>query len=108
MAGKDVWAGSIIYGTMGGPWKPGESMATTRKGDRIYIHLFKFTGDKAELPCPVDLKIKSCRIMNGPAVKFRYAGEKLIVDLAGKELKNGVTTLEITLSGDALKLETMN
>ena len=33
--------GESIYGTRGGPFKPTETIASTRKGSSIYIHLLK-------------------------------------------------------------------
>ena len=36
--------GETIYGTRGGPWKPGKSLASTRKGNTIYLHLLDWNG----------------------------------------------------------------
>ena len=38
--------GEAIYGTVGGPYRPDSILAATRKGNKIYIHLFRKTGDQ--------------------------------------------------------------
>jgi len=42
--------GKTIYGTRGGPWKPTESLASTRKGNTIYLHLLGWNGKTITLP----------------------------------------------------------
>ena len=31
--------GESIYGTRGGPWKPTKTLASTRKGSTVYLHV---------------------------------------------------------------------
>ena len=38
--------GESIYGTRGGPFKPGETGVSTRKGRTIYLHAFEWTGER--------------------------------------------------------------
>jgi alpha-L-fucosidase len=61
--------GESIYGTRGGPWKPTKSIASTRKGEVIYVHLLHADEDTIELP-DIDGKIESARILGGDKVKF--------------------------------------
>jgi alpha-L-fucosidase len=42
--------GDTIYGTRGGPWKPAKSIASTRRGNTIYVHLLDWKGKPAILP----------------------------------------------------------
>jgi alpha-L-fucosidase len=45
--------GESIYGTRGGPLKPGRWGASTHKGNRIYVHVFDWPKDgELELPLP--------------------------------------------------------
>jgi alpha-L-fucosidase len=62
--------GESIYGTRGGPFKPGKWGASTRKGNRVYIHVFKFDGDKLELPA-IPAKIKKARVLTGGSIIFK-------------------------------------
>jgi len=52
---KDIGAwlaknGESIYGTRGGPLKPGEYGVSTHKGNLIYIHVLQWPAGKLELP----------------------------------------------------------
>ena len=41
--------GESIYGTRGGPWKPTQQIASTRKGDAVYVHVLKAPRDTIQL-----------------------------------------------------------
>jgi alpha-L-fucosidase len=62
--------GTAIYGTKGGPYKPNNTYATTRKGNLIYLHVFERNSDKLILPVLGDAKIKKANFLNGEAVSF--------------------------------------
>jgi len=67
-----VWLrqnGESIYGTTGGPYKPGEWGGSTRKGKTIYVHIWKRLGDgRLELP-NVPAKLVQAHLLNGAPVK---------------------------------------
>ena len=42
--------GESIYGTRGGPFKPGDYGVSTRKGNTIYLHICEWTDDVLALP----------------------------------------------------------
>jgi len=65
--------GEGIYGTRGGPFKPGKWGASTRKGNRIYIHAFQFNGNTLELPA-IPAKITAARVLTGGSVQFKQTG----------------------------------
>jgi alpha-L-fucosidase len=60
--------GESIYGTRGGPFKPGKWGASTRKDNRIYVHVYQFDGNKLELP-PLSAKVKSARLLTGGSLE---------------------------------------
>ena len=62
--------GASIYGTKGGPYKPNDTYATTRKGNLIYLHIFERSGDKLVLPVLAGAKIKKAHFLNGDVVSF--------------------------------------
>ena len=55
--------GATIYGTQGGFQRPSEWGAITEKGNKVYLHVFKTSGDKFFLKVPY--KVKSARLFNG-------------------------------------------
>ena len=62
--------GESIYSTKGGPYKPNNIYATTRKGNLIYLHLFERSTDRLILPVLANAKIKKAYFLNGNAVPF--------------------------------------
>ena len=42
--------GESIYGTRGGPFKPGDYGVSTRKGNTIYLHILEWPDDALKLP----------------------------------------------------------
>jgi alpha-L-fucosidase len=55
--------GTTVYGTQGGFQKPSDWGAITEKGNKVYLHVFKASGDKFFLKVPY--KVKSARMFNG-------------------------------------------
>ena len=60
--------GETIYGTRGGPWKPTKSLASTRKGNTIYVHLLGWNGKTVTLPSIPRKIVASSMLTGGQAV----------------------------------------
>jgi alpha-L-fucosidase len=56
--------GESIYGTRGGPFKPGAYGVSTRKGNTIYVHIRKWADDTLKLPA-IPAKVLSSRVVGG-------------------------------------------
>jgi len=63
--------GESIYGTRGGPFVGLESVSTHR-GNRIYLHVLRWYGDKIRLPA-ISRKIVSCSLLTGGRAELRQA-----------------------------------
>ncbi|MGJ7032431.1 alpha-L-fucosidase [Niabella hirudinis] len=63
--------GEAIYNTKGGPYQPNKVFATTRKGKKIYLHLFQKPGEQLKLAAIPGYKIKKARFLGGPRVHFQ-------------------------------------
>ena len=61
--------GEAFYGTRGGPFKPGAWGASTRRGNRIYLHVFQWNGDSLALPA-LPAKITLARLLAGGHVEY--------------------------------------
>jgi alpha-L-fucosidase len=59
--------GESIYGTRGGPFKPGKWGASTRRGNRIYVHVYHFDEGKIELPA-IPARILAAHVLTGGEV----------------------------------------
>ena len=95
--------GPSIYGTRGGPWKPTRAMASTRKGNSIFVHVFRSTDGRVELP-DIGRRVKSAAVMNGPSVTFHQADGKLTLDLGSTVLDPIDTVVRLQLDGSAMDL----
>src|SRR5512133_2125059 len=59
--------GESIYGTRGGPWKPSQNLASTRKGSRVFVHVFRSPDGRVELPA-LPRQVKSADMLAGGVV----------------------------------------
>ena len=74
--------GSTIYNTNGGPYAPNEVYATTRKGKKIFLHVFERKNNTLELPALPGVRITKAYFMNGAVVTLsQNSGENIIINL---------------------------
>jgi alpha-L-fucosidase len=95
--------GESIYGTRGGPFKPGAYGASTRKGNTIYLHVFQWTGDKLLLPA-LPAKVLSGRVMGGGPARVRQTEKGLEITVAEKDRRTADTVVVLDLDGPAGRL----
>jgi len=69
--------GETIYGTRGGSMPPRKWGVTTKKDDKVYVHIFKVPEDgKVTLPNTSKLKVKSAKLFkDGSKIAFRKKGD---------------------------------
>ncbi len=87
--------GESIYGCKGGPFKPTEKMASTRKGDVIYLHLFNPENKKIMIPIPESTKVKSCSLMKGRKLIYSANKDTLQIEIPDELLNQSVVTVEL-------------
>lgn len=93
--------GESIYGTRGGPWHPTSKFASTRRGNTVYLHVFKWEHDALELPV-LPRAVKSASLLGGGRATALQRGDKLhvSVDPAARVAINTIVKLE--LDGSAM------
>jgi len=92
--------GSTIYGTHGGPFKPGKWGASTYRDNKIYLHVFAMPGSGLELP-GIQKKIVSIKNLTGGTVKLTQTKDRNIISVSHKNLQPISTIIELTLDGNA-------
>jgi len=92
-----------IYGTRGGPYKPGAFGASTRKGNTIYLHILNWTGETIVLPALKRKVVKSSLLAGGP-VTVEQTADAVRVTVAGKDRQAGNTVVKLELDGSAMDL----
>ncbi len=119
--------GESIYGTRGGPWRPTKAVASTRKGNMVFVHVFRGTGlqpvsvggsdlppfsasdtdfkpvSQVELP-DLPRRVKSAALLGGGAVKFSQKDGRLTLSLDAAALDPIDTIVRLELDGSAMGL----
>jgi alpha-L-fucosidase len=68
--------GEAVYGTKGGPFVADSSKATTRKGNKVYVHLF-VNSQQLQLKNVPGCKVERAYFLNGSPVSFQQDKEKI-------------------------------
>jgi alpha-L-fucosidase len=96
--------GEAVYGTRGGPYLPTNYMVSTRKGNKIYLHLFNAPKANLTLPFPKDVKIKNAYFLqDGQVVKIDRNKSSITINLP-ESLPDEVASV-VVLELDKLAME---
>ena len=78
--------GETIYGTVAGDVPQQEWGCTTRKGDKLYVHIFEFEG--GELRLPLECEVASAKLFGkSKKVEFRVEDGDVVLNVG--EVKGG-------------------
>jgi len=100
--------GESIYGTRGGPVKPGQGFVTTRKGDVVYLHVFDTAPDEISLPA-LPRNVKSVEILGGGgSAEISRGSDTWTLKLPAARRKPIDTIVKITLDASAMDLEAVD
>jgi alpha-L-fucosidase len=99
--------GQSIYGTRGGPFKPGDYGASTRKGNTIYLHLCDWTEDPLKLP-GISPRIINSRLLSGGTVEVRQTATSLEISVPQRDRQPIDTVVALELDGNALALPALD
>ncbi|HUU34043.1 MAG TPA: alpha-L-fucosidase, partial [Vicinamibacterales bacterium] len=92
--------GETIYGTRGGPWRPGPWGAATCKGNTVYVHILQWPGDKIALPA-IDRKVLSSAVLTGGKAEVKQTDEAVEISVASADRQELDTIVVLTLDGPA-------
>lgn len=95
--------GDSIYGTRGGPFKPGDYGVSTRKGKTIYLHLADWPEDILKLPV-LPAKVLRCRVLTGGTARVKQSEAGLAVSLRQVQRQSTDTIVALDLDRSALEL----
>jgi alpha-L-fucosidase len=91
--------GETIYGTRGGPVAPQEWGVTTRKEDKVYVHVLDAEaahGEEIALP-GLRAKVKSAKLFKGGGeVRFDESKNALYLPKSARDAVDTVNVLEVT------------
>jgi alpha-L-fucosidase len=96
--------GQTIYGTRGGPWMPTKAIASTRKGNSIYVHLLNCKGETVELPT-IAAKIVRSSLLTGGQVEVKESGDKLQINVPAADCRDIDTIVKLELGSPASDIQ---
>jgi alpha-L-fucosidase len=90
--------GETIYGTRGGPYTPTKQMASTRKGNTIYVHVLAWSGGSLKL-APVPAKVVKGLALTGGEAKVAQtdAGIEISLPKRNQQAIDTIVALEIDI-----------
>jgi len=98
--------GESIYGTRGGPFKPGDYGVSTRKENTVYLHIGEWMGPSLKLP-GIAAKVLRGRVLTGGKVDVRQTSDALIVSVPESDRQPQYTVIALELNCSALDLPSL-
>lgn len=95
--------GESIYGTRGGPFKPGDYGVSTCKGNTIYVHIRNWLADPLKLPA-IPAKVLSSRVVTGGKVDVRQTASGIEISVPEGDRQPIDTIVALELDGDANRI----
>jgi alpha-L-fucosidase len=96
--------GDGIYGTRGGPFKPGAWGAATCKGNRIFLYVMRWPGDgPLRLPA-VDARVVDSKALSGGQASVTQDNSGISIDLPKINRDEIATVIELTMSRNAFDI----
>ena len=92
--------GQTLYGTRGGPYRPGPWGASTSKGNTLYVHILQWEGETITLPA-IDRKVLSSSVLTGGKAGVRQTAEGIEISVAPADRQELDTLVALTLDGPA-------
>ncbi len=101
--------GFSIYGTRGGPFKPTDWGVSTRKENKIYLHLLNWPENSTKIVLPdVGKEITRCSLVDGKALPFKKQNNELIIEL-GNTLPEAIDHIvQIEFAGSIMEIAPMD
>ena len=96
--------GTSIYGTRGGPFRPGAWGASTYRGNTIYLHILQWAGESVTLP-PIEKKIVSVSVMTGGKADVKQTAKAVEVSVPAADRQELDTIIVLTLDGPASEIK---
>lgn len=95
--------GDGVYGTRGGPFKPGKWGASTCKGDKIYLYVMNWP-EEGPLILPTVATIQGAKGLSGSEVTMNRIGEGVAIDVSAAGRDPIATVIELTVEGNAFDI----
>jgi alpha-L-fucosidase len=95
--------GETVYGTRGGPYKPTKSLASTRRGSTIFLHVFRWESEPLILPA-LSKRITAASLLTGGKVEVKQGADGVSIAVAPQDRHEIDTIVKLELDGSAMDL----
>jgi alpha-L-fucosidase len=99
--------GESIYGTRGGPFKPGEWGASTCKENKIYLHVMTWPNADLRLPA-IGRNIMGYRVLTGGKATVNQSSSGIRISMAERERQPIDTVIVLTIDRRAFDVEPLD
>jgi alpha-L-fucosidase len=96
--------GESIYGTRGGPFKTTASLASTCKGNTVYVHLLDWPSETIALP-GLPKRVTDSSLLTGGTVSVRQTQESIEIHVPARDRQEIDTIVKLELDGPAAEIE---
>ncbi len=100
--------GGAIYGTRGGPYKPDSIFASTRKNNKIYLHVFQSTSNQFIIPAIPNLKIRKAYFLKGKRITFEQDKKNITLSLPDKLPNENDAVIVLEMNGNVENIPVIN
>ncbi|HTN06579.1 alpha-L-fucosidase [Agriterribacter sp.] len=96
--------GESVYNTKGGPYKPNKNFATTRKANKIYLHVFSAENNELSLPALQNMMVNKAWFLKGQPVQFTQDEKniKIILPATMPDEDCSVIVLELNKNAETI------
>ena len=92
-----------IIATRGGPYRTSDWLASTRKGDVVYLHIKRWGEHGITLP-PLKRAVVSATVLGGGSATATVEGGHLQIEVPTADRQPMATVVKLTLDGNAMDL----
>ena len=92
--------GEAIYDTRGGPLKPGSWGVSTRRGNRVYLHILDWSAGEIRIP-DLGVAVTATRLLGGKKVSLSRSGDSYALSIPKEDRQDIDTIVVLELAGPA-------
>lgn len=97
--------GEAVFGTRGGPYKPSDWGVSTRKGNKIFLHVLNLPGNEPKITVPEPgMEVVNCNV-GGKPLQFSKTDGNITIELVNIPLNPINTIIELEFTGNVMEIE---
>ena len=93
--------GEAVYGTRGGPFMPGDHLASTHKGQFIYLFVLNPSLREIRLPVPENTKAHSAKVLGGQRIRYDNRQDEIVLKLPDQPSDSQPIAIKIRINRKA-------